>query len=210
MPYQPGPDIAPNLITTVIFDLGNVLLDWNTEQVLASLKLPNSDLQLLRDELFGHQDWLDMDHGKVAETTVAGGVSARTGLPMSVIVAALDAAKQSLLPIPASVELMREIHDRGLELICLSNMSRETYAHIKHLDFFKLFAGIIISGHEGCMKPGADIFQLTLQRFNLSPNKTLFVDDSLPNILKAQQLGISTYHFKRTDRCYAGIRQILT
>ena len=209
MTDQPSPEMTTNLITTVIFDLGNVLLDWNTEQVLAALKLPNSDLKLLRDELFGHQDWLDMDHGKVAETTVAGGVSARTGLPMSVIVAALDAAKQSLLPIPASVELMREIHDRGLELICLSNMSRETYAHIKHLDFFKLFAGIIISGHEGCMKPGEAIFQLTLQRFNLSPTKTLFVDDSLPNILKAQQLGISTYHFKRTDRCYAGIRQIL-
>ena len=70
-------------------------------------------------------------------------------------------------------------------------MSRETYAQIKHLDFFKLFAGIVISGHEGCMKPGEAIFQLTLQRFNLSPTKTLFIDDSLPNILKALQLGIS-------------------
>jgi HAD superfamily hydrolase (TIGR01509 family) len=91
--------------------------------------------------------------------------------------------------------------DRGPDLFCLSNMSRETYAQIKHLDFFKLFAGIVISGHEGCMKPGEAIFQLTLQRFNLSPTKTLFIDDSLPNILKALQLGISTYHFKRTDRC---------
>jgi len=209
MTDQPSPEMTTNLITTVIFDLGNVLLDWNTEQVLAALKLPNSDLKLLRDELFGHQDWLDMDHGRTAETTVASGVSARTGLAITVIEAALEAAKQSLLPIPASVELMREIHDRGFELICLSNMSRETYAHIKHLDFFKLFAGIIISGHEGCMKPDEAIFQLALQRFNLSPTETLFVDDSLPNILQAQQLGISTYHFKRTDRCYAGIRQIL-
>jgi len=209
MTDQPSPEMTTNLITTVIFDLGNVLLDWNTEQALAALKLPNSDLKLLRDELFGHQDWLDMDHGSTAETTVASGVSARTGLAITVIEAALEAAKQSLLPIPASVELMREIHDRGFELICLSNMSRETYAHIKHLDFFKLFAGIIISGHEGCMKPDEAIFQLALQRFNLSPTKTLFVDDSLPNILQAQQLGISTYHFKRTDRCYAGIRQIL-
>ena len=209
MTDQPSPEMTTNLITTVIFDLGNVLLDWNTEQVLAALKLPNSDLKLLRDELFGHQDWLDMDHGSTEETTVVSGVSARTGLAITVIEAALEAAKQSLLPIPASVELMREIHDRGFELICLSNMSRETYAHIKHLDFFKLFAGIIISGHEGCMKPDEAIFQLALQRFNLSPTETLFVDDSLPNILQAQQLGISTYHFKRTDRCYAGIRQIL-
>ncbi|MDA9050654.1 HAD family phosphatase [Pseudomonadales bacterium] len=209
MPYQPGPEIASNLITTVIFDLGNVLLDWNTELVLAGLKLPNSALKLLRDELFGHQDWLDMDHGKVAEPIVAARVSTRTGLPISVIEAALQAAKDSLLPIPASVDLMTEIHDRGFELVCLSNMSRETYAHVRHLDFFKLFAGIVISGHEGCMKPGADIFQLTLQRFDLSPTKTLFIDDSLPNILQAQQLGISTLHFKRTDHCYAGIRQML-
>jgi len=53
-------------IRSVIFDLGNVLLNWNTEQVLAGLKLPNTERNLLRKELFEHQDWLDMDHGKVA------------------------------------------------------------------------------------------------------------------------------------------------
>ncbi len=193
-------------IRSVIFDLGNVLLNWNTEQVLAGLTLPNTERNLLRKELFEHQDWLDMDHGKVAETTVTHRVEARTGLKPSTIDAALLAAKNSLLPIPATVELLAEIRNHGLDLYCLSNMSVETYAHIQHFDFFELFAGIVISGHEGCMKPDEEIFYRTLHRYALSSAATLFIDDSLANIKTAQRLGISAIHFKRTDNCYASIR----
>ena len=193
----------------VIFDLGNVVLDWDVDRILDSLGLEIEELDLLRNELFSHQDWQDMDHGKISETAVVSNVCERSPLTRETVEGALLAAKSSLLPITESVSVMEEIGDQGIEMFCLSNMSRETYEYIKDKEFFGLFSGIVISGVEGCIKPNEDIFHLTINRFGLEPGETLFIDDSLPNIETAQGLGIRGLHFKRSRNCYAGIRDFL-
>jgi len=193
----------------VIFDLGNVVLDWDVDRILDSLDLSQSEHRLLREELFLHQDWVDMDHGKKAESMVVSELCERSVLSRELVEMALLAAKNSLSPIPESTQLMQEIHDQGTKMLCLSNMSSETYDHIKNLDFFSLFSGIVISGDEGCMKPDAEIFHLILKRFDLLPTDALFIDDSVPNIDMAQELGIAGFHFKRSDNCYSEIRKLL-
>ncbi len=194
---------------TVIFDLGNVVLDWDVDRILKSLHLETEKLNLLRNELFFHPDWLDMDHGTKTEAAVVSKVCQRSPLGKSVVEKALLAAKNSLSPIPESVKLMREMSDKGFDMFCLSNMSRETYDHIKHMELFDMFRGIVISGIERCIKPNKDIFHLILNRYGLEPAYTLFIDDSLPNIESAKRVGMRGYHFKRSRNCYAEIRKQL-
>jgi len=201
--------IRTNQNKVVILDLGNVVLDWDVNQILDSLNLETEEMELLRNELFSHQDWLDMDHGKEPESTIVSKVCERSGLSYVTVENALLATKNSLAPIQESIILMEEISDNGTEMYCLSNMSRETYAHIKGHGLFDMFSGIIISGIEGCMKPNDDIFHLTIDRFELDPSETLFIDDSLPNINTAQRLGINGFHFKRSQDCYKELRRIL-
>jgi putative hydrolase of the HAD superfamily len=193
----------------VILDLGNVVLDWNVDRVIASIDLDTQESELLKSELFAHQDWLDMDHGKSSESSIVSNVCTRSGLSRKVVEKSILAAKNSLTPIAESLALMKDISDRGIEMHCLSNMSRETYSHIKDHAFFGMFSGIVISGIEGCMKPNEEIFQLTIDRFKLSPAETLFVDDSLPNIVTARRLGINGFHFKRSQRCYTQLQGML-
>ena len=164
---------------------------------------------LLRRELFYHQDWLDMDHGKASEALVLSNVCERSSLSRNTVERALLAAKKSLSPISETLLLMREFTSSGTKMYYLSNMSRETYDHIKNLELFNMFSGIVISGIEGCMKPNEDIFHLTLNRFGLEATDTLFVDDSLENIETAQRLGIPAFHFKRSKDCYSEIRSLL-
>ncbi len=194
---------------TLIFDLGNVVLDWDVERILDSLALEPETRELLHSELFAHQDWLDMDHGKTSEESVMANVCERSELDRGAVEAALLAAKRSLLPITETLSLMQEFSKRGIKMFCLSNMSRETYAHISSHDLFEMFSGIVISGIEGCMKPQQDIFHLTIDRFRLQPARTLFIDDSLANIRTARSLGIEGFHFKRSRNCYAGIRSLM-
>lgn len=193
----------------VIFDLGNVVLDWNIESILESLKLPKSDLKLLREELFLHQDWIDMDLGERSESAVVSRVCNRTHIRQNVIENALLVAKESLKPIPESIFLMQEIRDFGIQMYCLSNMSFETFNHIKEQEFFNMFTGIVISGIEKCMKPNKEIFHLTLNRFELTPAETFFIDDSLHNINSAHELGMNCFHFKRSKKCYSEIRRLI-
>lgn len=193
----------------VILDLGNVVFDWNLERILGSLEFETEALDLLREELFCHSDWIDMDHGRISEAAVVAGICKRSSLQRYTVEEALFAAKESLAPIAESLSLMREISGSGLEMFCLSNMSRETYDHIRDHELFDMFSGIVISGLEGCMKPNEEIFHLTLDRFGLVARTTLFVDDSIANIETAESLGIEGFHFKRSLDCYSGIRERL-
>jgi putative hydrolase of the HAD superfamily len=204
-----GVMIRTNRNKVVILDLGNVVVDWEVGRILDSLNLEIDELSLLKKELFSHQDWLDMDHGKLSETAVVSSVCERSPLTKDAIEVALLAAKNSLSPIAESISLMQEISDNGIEMFCLSNMSCETYDHIKDNELFDMFSGIVISGVEGCMKPNEDIFHLTINRFRLEPMDTLFIDDSMSNIETAQRLGINGFHFKRSQNCYSEIRELL-
>jgi putative hydrolase of the HAD superfamily len=191
---------------TVILDLGNVVLEWNVERILDSLVLEPDERNMLRDELFAHQDWLDLDHGKVSEKIVVEKICARSPLDREIVERTLFTTKNSLVPFGESVRLMQDISNSGIEMFCLSNMSRETWNHIKDQHLFEMFSGIVISGLEGCIKPDEEIFHLILDRFAIEPSTTLFVDDSLPNIETSRRLGINGFHFRGSQDCYAEIR----
>ncbi len=193
----------------VIFDLGNVLLNWDVDLIINSLDLDLKESAMLREELFMHQDWLDMDHGLLTESIATSMICNRSALSEDSVARALLAAKTSLQPIAGTVSLMQDIARSGIAMYCLSNMSRETYEHIKEKDFFQMFKGIVISGIERCMKPGEEIFHLTLNRFSLVAVETLFIDDSIANVEAAQRLGINGFHFKRTTDCYLELERIL-
>ncbi len=57
------------------------------------------------------------------------------------------------------------------------------------------FDSVTISGEEGIMKPDARIFRLALARTGVRPEQALFVDDTLPNIEAARQVGMQVLHF---------------
>ena len=83
----------------MIFDLGNVVLNWDVDGVLDSLNLDRKNVDLLRTELFDHPNWLDMDRGDETETSVTSKVCKRSPLQKELVERALFAAKDSLFPI---------------------------------------------------------------------------------------------------------------
>ena len=60
--------------------------------------------------------------------------------------------------------------------------------------FLKEFDGKIISGRDFLIKPDPAIYELAISRFDLIPEETLFIDDSLDNIEAAQKLNFQTIH----------------
>ena len=55
---------------------------------------------------------------------------------------------------------------------------------------------IVVSGEEKVMKPGAAIYERTLDRLGRQPEEAVFVDDFAQNIAAAKQLGLATIHFR--------------
>lgn len=196
--------------SAVIFDLGNVILDWDIDKVLASLGLAPAAREQLERELFTHGDWLALDRGSKTEAEVAAEICARAPLEPELIARTLAAARDSLTPLDESVALLDELAAAGHRLFCLSNMSRETWAQVGDRAFFSLFDGIVISAHEGCVKPEAEIYERLLRRYAVAPGDAFFIDDSQANVDAASRLGIDGYRFRRTSQCYDAIRRAVS
>jgi HAD superfamily hydrolase (TIGR01509 family) len=58
------------------------------------------------------------------------------------------------------------------------------------------FDGSVVSGFVGVAKPDAEIFELLLRRFDLTPSATLLVDDSPRNVRAALSVGMQAVEFR--------------
>lgn len=84
----------------------------------------------------------------------------------------------------------------NLEVYCLSNDVSEWSAYLRrNFGLEEYVKRWIISGDVGARKPDSRIFQILLEETGLQPERTLFVDDSLPNVITAGNVGFQTLWF---------------
>jgi 2-haloacid dehalogenase len=97
-----------------------------------------------------------------------------------------------------TVEVLNQLlKNPDYRVAALTNWSAETFpVALDRFEFLHRFEGIVVSGAENTRKPFADIYQLTLDRFDFKAEESLFIDDNLRNVEAASNMGIHTIHFK--------------
>ncbi len=199
-----------NKIDTIIFDLGGVLIDWNPEHVYK--KVFNGDQEKVDwflNNICTH-DWnVEQDAGRTL----------REGTDLLIN------------QFPKHEELIRIFYDRWEDMIggviqetvdilnnlklenkykiyALTNWSHETF-HIpyKNYNFFKNFEGIVVSGDEKTRKPFPEIYQIILDRYQINPKQSIFIDDNFENIQAAEKFGINGIHYKTTNQLIKNLSQ---
>jgi 2-haloacid dehalogenase len=92
---------------------------------------------------------------------------------------------------------MRRLRREGIPIYALSNWAVETFPSTRdQFPFLDEFDGILLSGQVGVGKPDPAIFRLFLERFGLTAESTVFIDDSPTNVAVARSLGIQALLFK--------------
>ncbi len=71
---------------------------------------------------------------------------------------------------------------------------------LNRFDFLKQFDGIVVSGEEKTRKPFAKIYEITLDRYQIIPKKSIFIDDNFENIQAAEKLEINGIHFRSANQ----------
>ncbi|MBN1316395.1 MAG: GNAT family N-acetyltransferase [Anaerolineales bacterium] len=110
----------------------------------------------------------------------------------------------------ALVGRIREWKESGYRIALLSNHSLELEARLDENGVRPLFDPIVISAHEGIMKPGAKIYWRICRQLGISPVQALFVDDSIQNIRGAQYVGMHAVHFRATQPAISEIEAVLS
>ena len=109
-----------------------------------------------------------------------------------------------------SIKVLKKLKKQNYGCYVLSNWSAETFIGMTDdYPFLKLFDGLLISGEDRLIKPDTAIYELAINRFNLIPNQTIFIDDKLENILAAKNLDLNTIHLVDPNRIELEIDRFL-
>jgi putative hydrolase of the HAD superfamily len=186
------------------------VLRWNPDSIVRDFTSNEATQSVIRREVFKHPDWLQMDRGVLTEEKAIDRFRDRTGLSAAELSALMQAVRDSLQPIPETVELLEDLAARNVPLYCLSNMPASTANYLRaRYSFWRLFRGIVISGEIRLVKPDPAIFEHAVACFSLTPGNTAFVDDHLPNIESAGRLGFKTLLFSDPAQCRSGLQALL-
>lgn len=197
------------MITTIIFDLGGVLIDWNPEYVFQEVISDPERRRYFFDNICTHEWNIEQDAGRsLADATK---LLVDQWPEWETEVRTYYDRWSDMLggPLPETVELLRELHDLGTHrLLALTNWSAETFpVALERYDFLQWFEGIVVSGTERTRKPFADIYQLLLERYGVPAAAAVFIDDSLKNIEGAAAIGIHGIHFRDADQLREALRE---
>lgn len=187
-------------IDTVIFDLGNVLVRWSPT-ILYDKIFPDKKE---RDHFLNNiatMDWhSEQDAGRSPQEATELLVKEHPDWAHPIRAFYARWKEMFAGPIEGSVEILKELKEKGYKLYALSNWNAELFNDtVDDFPFLQWFDDRIISGEVKLKKPDAAIYQLTLQRFNLSPQQAVFIDDSEQNVETAESLGIRGIHFKSPE-----------
>jgi len=184
-------------IKAIIFDYGNVLLEWNPRYVYQRY-FPN-DPEGMEDFLkeIDFMEWnAQQDRGRTFAEGVAA-LSKQFPHHAHLIQAYHDHWVDSIGEAYwETVDIMHQLKERGFPIYGLSNWSAETFPYAREkYNFFELFDDMVISGAVGFAKPEPEIFQILLDKIGRPAEECLFIDDSLRNIQQANTMGFQTIHF---------------
>ena len=191
----------------VVFDLGRVVFAQDPAKSTAEFKQFFSYVSLTPMPQF----WTDYDMGVLSFDQVAEELAAYRGVEPEFAREMITIAIGKQETIRPTEKLINELKAAGYKLYVLSNMSREFIDFLRKQKVYENFDGDVVSCEVGIVKPMPEIYDLLLERFNLDPAETIFIDDRKENVDTAAAKGIATFHFDRND--YEGscerLREIL-
>ncbi len=179
----------------VIFDIGRVLIEWHPEGFYDGVIGPAR-----RKALFAATGLLAMndriDLGADFRATVHATAAAHPDWHDEILLwhdCWIDMASPA---IDRSVRLLRALRGKGVTVLALSNFGVGTFDLARaHYPFLDEFDRRYVSGHLGCMKPDAAIYQILEDDIGLPPEALLFTDDRPENIETARNRGWQAHLF---------------
>jgi 2-haloacid dehalogenase len=184
-------------ITTVVFDIGNVLIQWDPRHLYRRIFATSEEMEDFLATVCTSAWNLELDRGKTFADGVAELVD-RFPHHESAI-RAFDLRWDEMVPglVEGTLRLMERLEARGVPLYAITNFSAEKFEVARRrFAFLDRFRGVVVSAHEQTVKPDRRIFEILIERYGLRADECLFIDDSKVNVAGARAVGMAAHHFK--------------
>ena len=197
------------MLKTVIFDLGKVLVEFDYNVGMQKIGFSNEAQEIFRKNIFSGL-WEEMDRyayndgeiRKIFKDAVPGYETE------------VDMLWDNLYNLTGvydySDKWIDDLHNLGIKVYILSNYGRRSYEiNSEKYTFLKKVDGEVISWQTGMVKPEPGIYKTLLEKYDIVPEESVFVDDRQSNVDGAIEMGIGGILFTSYEDANRQIMELL-
>lgn len=182
------------IIKNIIFDIGNVILNFNVAEVIQKFTSDRNEQKFILDNIINSPEWLGnalIDTGYITRENAIEIVKDRTNHVYDKLITDFWYNYNNFAKVDENVlNLIKKLKNNNYKIYLLSNINPYTYEFVEKSGLFELVDGYVLSYQEHKVKPFVSIYTTLLERYNLIPSESVFIDDNQNNITTGNSLGI--------------------
>ncbi len=186
------------MITTIIFDMGMVLIDFRWKALFREMGLTGERYDRMVAATVANPVWNEFDRGVwTDEMMLDAFIKNAPELEEELRILMYDRFTELLKKYDYTDEWLDTLKANGYKIYILSNFSRKGFEDCsKELDYVSKADGAVISYKVRMIKPDPEIYRYLLDTYDIDPKEAVFIDDNKDNIEGAEKLGITGILFK--------------
>lgn len=198
------------MIKNVIFDVGKVLVEYDPDSYMERLGFDLKTRQAVNQAMFQNPLWEESDRGKLSTEELLEKFIFNDKEYKEEITKAYQTVGNMIELFPYSVAWIKELKQRGYRVYILSNYAEVTYEQTKEkMEFLPYVDGAVFSFQCKWIKPEREIYEELCRKYSIEPRESVFLDDRLENIKKAQELGFFGIQFQSYKQAIKELERIL-
>jgi 2-haloacid dehalogenase len=194
--------------TRVVFDIGNVLLNWDVRLLYRTIFTDPIEMEDFLTRVLPPEWNLEQDRGRPWAEAEAAQIALFPEHAGAIRAWRARWHETISGDIAGSVAILRRLKAAGAPLYAITNFATDTFAEAQQRFPFLAdsFIDIVVSGKERLLKPDAAIYRVLLERQALAAEDCVFIDDSEKNVTAAAALGFHALRFTTPERLRDDLR----
>ena len=197
------------MIKTIIFDIGNVLMDFNFQICFRAYAPDEETYQKIVKATVQSPVWAEFDRGLWTDEEILEGFIKNDPSIESILRNMFERLEGIIKQRDYAIPWIRELKKSGYQVLVLSNFPKKVYELFQNeMTFLQEVDGGILSYQDQVIKPDKEIYNLLMSRYQLNPQECVFLDDLKDNIKTAKELGMHTVLFTTKEEAQDELRKL--
>ena len=193
----------------IIFDVGKVLVKFEWEKYLDSFGFPKEKRDKIAKAVFESETWNERDRSSEDEQYYVDKMIKDAPEYADDIREVMRRSGETIERMDYAETWVRYLKDKGYHVYILSNYATYTLEKTEEeLTFLKYVDGAVFSCQVKQIKQEPDIYQTLIKRYDLDPQKSVFLDDRKENCEAARKQGIHAIQFESFKQAAAELEKL--
>ena len=191
------------MIKNIIFDIGNIVAYYDLEEALNVFAKNEDEKKFIIDNIVNSPEWSGLglvDIGLLSWDDIIKIIQDRTNNTHDELIEDYCHKHYNYLMVQESMlNLIKDLRNKGYKVYLLSNTNEDSVNYMKNSGLFESVDGYVLSYLENKVKPNQGIYKTLINRYNLLPEESIFIDDRLDNCETAKLLGMDAINANPND-----------